>query len=267
MRKMFCFENEWVTVLIDEDGDCWWIAQEVCSLLGFSSASDALRGLEDDEKQVIKISTHNMRGNPAKNIINESGLYSLIFKSRKPAAKRFKRWVTSVVLPEIRRTGSYGEPKAKSIHEFADPIKAAEEFIRYQKELRALEAQRNQAIREKGQISRKREAKVMGLYSGKVRENEKLKWELGINKNCKQVKAMYPELLDYFDLDGRDSNRIYIAIGKMMSKLSRRMGIDIEEVADVKYKTVKAYYNEVWDEFFDRLEDDLNFMCRYRRLY
>ena len=69
----------------------------------------------------------NLGGNPNKIIINESGLYSLIFGSQLPTAKKFKRWVTSEVLPSIRKTGSYSLPK-KRIFETNQNIDLFEEF-------------------------------------------------------------------------------------------------------------------------------------------
>src|SRR5690606_31148676 len=67
---------------------------------------------EDEKKQVNAHTLHGMQGirNPMLNLVNESGLYSLILRSRKPEAKRFKRWVTSEVLPTIRKTGGYATP-------------------------------------------------------------------------------------------------------------------------------------------------------------
>ncbi|WP_195197890.1 BRO family protein, partial [Acinetobacter baumannii] len=79
------------------------------SALDYRMASDMTRFLDDDEK-----GTHNLRtpsGSQDLTIINESGLYSAILKSRKPEAKKFKKWVTSEVLPSIRKTGKYEAPK------------------------------------------------------------------------------------------------------------------------------------------------------------
>lgn len=95
------------TVLMD--GEHWWIAKDVCDVLGLSNNRDALESLDEDEKNTVGISDGN-RGNPNLAVINESGLYSLILRSRKPAAKAFKRWVTHEVLPTIRKTGSYNAP-------------------------------------------------------------------------------------------------------------------------------------------------------------
>jgi anti-repressor protein len=95
------------------DGEPWFIAKDVCDALEMDTTAGVtqwLRGLDADEKDSLRIS-QGTPGNPNQTIINESGLYSLILKSRKPEAKAFKKWVTSEVLPSIRKTGMYLAPK------------------------------------------------------------------------------------------------------------------------------------------------------------
>ena len=103
--QVFQFEQRDVRVVM-KDGEPWWVAKDVCDILGLSNPSEALRGLDDDERNTLRIS-EGIRGNPEMNAINESGLYTLIMRSNKPEARRFRKWVTSVVLPSIRKTGSY----------------------------------------------------------------------------------------------------------------------------------------------------------------
>jgi hypothetical protein len=85
------------------DGETWFVAADVLGVLGLDRK--ALDRLDADEKGVSSI--HTLGGNQEMTVINESGLYSLVLGSRKPEAKRFKRWVTAEVLPAIRKTGSY----------------------------------------------------------------------------------------------------------------------------------------------------------------
>lgn len=80
-------------------------AADVCDILSISNSRDALSALDEDEKGVALTDTPGGRQQMLH--VTESGLYHLIFKSRKAAAKRFRRWVTDEVLPEIRRTGGY----------------------------------------------------------------------------------------------------------------------------------------------------------------
>ncbi|MDE1905043.1 MAG: Bro-N domain-containing protein [Rhodospirillales bacterium] len=86
-------------------GCTWFVGAEVCETLEIVNPRDALSRLEDDEKGVGIIDTAG--GPQTINLINESAIYSLIFKSRKPQARAFRRWVTGEVLPQIRQTGAY----------------------------------------------------------------------------------------------------------------------------------------------------------------
>ena len=93
---------------IMRDGEPWFVAADICKALEIGNPSQVLVRLEDDEKMNTLISNEgNQRGNPNMTVVNESGLYALIFGSRKPEAKVFKRWVTHEVLPTIRKTGGY----------------------------------------------------------------------------------------------------------------------------------------------------------------
>jgi prophage antirepressor-like protein len=84
----------------------WWVAKDVCDVLGLSNTTEAVRTLDDDEKSTLRIT----EGGPERNVISESGLYSLIMRSNKPEAKTFKRWVTHEILPTIRKHGAYVTP-------------------------------------------------------------------------------------------------------------------------------------------------------------
>ena len=110
----FDFEGHDVRV-VDRGGNPWWALVDVCNALGIRNPSDAASRLEADERMTLGITEgHSGRRGGARfiTLINESGAYALIFSSNKPAAKRFRKWVTSVVLPSIRRTGSYHSRQA-----------------------------------------------------------------------------------------------------------------------------------------------------------
>jgi hypothetical protein len=87
------------------NNDPWFLAKDVCDSLGLENVTKALYSLDEDEKLTLPVvrsgQTREM------NFVNESGLYNLIFQSRKPEAKKFRKWVTSEVLPSIRKTGKY----------------------------------------------------------------------------------------------------------------------------------------------------------------
>lgn len=91
------------------DGEPWFILKDVCNILHIGNAADVYNRLDDDEKGVGQIDT--LGGCQKMNIINESGLYNVILRSDKPEAKPFRKWVTSEVLPTIRRHGAYMTPE------------------------------------------------------------------------------------------------------------------------------------------------------------
>lgn len=89
----------------------WFVAADVCNALNIGNVTDAVRRLDEDEKLTSIVSRAGQ--NREVNMVNESGLYNLIFQSRKPEAKAFRKWVTSEVLPSIRKTGRYEMRKSK----------------------------------------------------------------------------------------------------------------------------------------------------------
>lgn len=93
------------TILLD--GEPRFIGTDITKTLGYSNSRDALKRHVDDEDKSTVVIPDGTSGNPNKTVINESGLYSLILSSKLPAAKEFKRWVTSEVLPTIRKHGAY----------------------------------------------------------------------------------------------------------------------------------------------------------------
>ena len=106
MNKLTIFNYEGNTVrTVMKDGNPWWVLKDVCSVLEIGHSRDVMARLDSDEKGVDIIDTPG--GKQEVSIINESGLYSVILVSRKPEAKKFKRWVTHEVLPSIRRHGLY----------------------------------------------------------------------------------------------------------------------------------------------------------------
>ena len=101
----FNFSGQDVRIITIND-EPWFVGRDVADIIGYSNSRKALSDhVDDEDKGVTKSDT--LGGNQNITIINESGLYSLILKSKKPEAKQFKRWVTSEVLPTIRKHGTY----------------------------------------------------------------------------------------------------------------------------------------------------------------
>lgn len=109
--QAFDFEAAPVRTLM-QNGAPWFVLADVCRVLELTNPSKAAERLDEDEKMVVRntlTSTEGIRpaGNPNVNVVNESGLYALIFGSTKPVARRFRKWVTAEVLPALRQTGRY----------------------------------------------------------------------------------------------------------------------------------------------------------------
>lgn len=119
----YAFEGHQVRVVMIH-GEPWFVAADVCAALSLSNPTMALGRLDPDEQALISIQGIS-RGNDQVNVINEPGLYSLVLGSRKPEAKRFKRWVTHEVLPALRKHGSYRMPAQPAPHEQTEAPLAA----------------------------------------------------------------------------------------------------------------------------------------------
>ena len=104
--QIFRYENDERVLddltTIQIEGEVWFIASEVCKLLAIQNVPRAVSSLDDDEKLLYQI---RIAGQLRKvNIVSESGLYALVFQSKKPSAKQFRKWVTKEVIPSIRKS-------------------------------------------------------------------------------------------------------------------------------------------------------------------
>ena len=179
-----------IRVLIKDDQP-YFAAKDVCMSLGLEQTSRATDGLDTDELVLLKVTSGGQKRDLQ--FVTESGLYALVFKSRKEAAKKFRKWVTSEVLPAIRRHGRYdalalaGEmpPEARAGFLFAEAsqLQARAGLLRHRAELaQALPDQMTvgQWLLEQGRdaskgcgflaVACKRLADARGIPTGKVRE-------------------------------------------------------------------------------------------------
>ena len=109
MNSLTVFENPEFGPIrtVELDGEPWLVGKDVATALGYSNTRDALDRHVDPEDKNTVVNPDGNRGNPNMTIINESGLYSLVLSSKLPTARKFRRWVTSEVIPSIRRSGGY----------------------------------------------------------------------------------------------------------------------------------------------------------------
>lgn len=163
MDNLKLFENPDfgdVRVLLDERSNPWFVGNDIARCLGYENLGNAVKRFVDDEDSIILTSDCKSMGfkiNPLINqavreikLINESGMYSLIMSSKMESAKKFKRWVTSEVLPSIRKTGSYSMPSKNELP--SDYIEALEALLKSEKEKRAL-AEAKKAAEEAKRVS------------------------------------------------------------------------------------------------------------------
>jgi prophage antirepressor-like protein len=109
-RMSMPFEGMGITVFLDNNDEVWFSASEVCRVLGYVKTWNAVAQHVEPE-DTIKRSVPTKGGVQSLSFVNEAGIYALIFGSQLPEAKRLKKWVFSEVLPSIRKTGSYGQPR------------------------------------------------------------------------------------------------------------------------------------------------------------
>ena len=114
------FEGTNVRVVFDEHGEPWWCAKDVCAVLGILNNREAIADTPDDEKRLVGL-TDAIGRDQQTTVVNEPGLYRLIFRSRKPEASRFKDWVLRDVLPTLRREGRFETPEVEGPVQEAAP--------------------------------------------------------------------------------------------------------------------------------------------------
>lgn len=289
-----CFSNSVLgvnltTILIDMEP--WFIAKEVATLLGYENTTQAIRTNVDelDQKLLsyneckdifgqnslinetientedfgelsdsspnnsIKINNNGMK------FINESGLYTLIARSNKPEARRFQRWVTSEVLPSIRKTGQYNIQKQDPSYMIEDPIERAKVWIREQEEKRALENEKK-ALEEKNK-------ELQSTNDELVTEVEIL---LNSYVNTKQVYEMY--LQNYPEAPNQAKSTMMGKIRKALCNIcnERKTGRKIykkhilNQKNEIEWRQEYFFDQDTKQILFDRVEDDLNYIVNIK---
>ena len=208
------------------NGEPWFVGKDVAEALGYSNSSKAVFAHVSEEDRILKtIEADSQNGNVVKTqtaFINESGLYSLIFSSKLDSAKKFKRWVTSEVLPTIRKTGSYNKPMteaeqirllakgATELYERVDKVETKIETLENDMPLYGCE------IEEVSQHVRRKAVSVLGgkdseaYNDGSIRSlvfsdiYTQLKREYGLVTSYKAIKRKYladvHEFIDSYEL-------------------------------------------------------------------
>lgn len=160
---------------VEKDGEHLFVAKDLCTILEVKNSRQALSHLDDDEKDSVTLNDAigRARNTP---VVNESGMYALVMRSRKPQAKTFRKYVTSYVLPELRKNGIVMTPqKAQELIENPDLI------IGLAKEAKKAYAERDHAIATKAQIGDKKTATALqrtGVLSRNLKKSKEENKEL-----------------------------------------------------------------------------------------
>ena len=224
MNELKIFKNndfgEIRTVTIN--GEPHFVGKDVAEILEYQNGSRDINRHVDPED---RIKTMVFDGNQDKEtiLINESGLYSLILSSKMPKAKKFKRWVTSEVLPEIRKTGSY----TKAPKSFKEAL-----FLAYKQQEQIEELERTKAW-----IGNKREAQAMNTASQKSKEVKKLQVALDLEMSFATVKKVEK-------MTGRKYN------WRNLKKYCQDAGLGWNKAFDVNYGSVNSYPIEAWKNVY-----------------
>ena len=132
MNNLQVFNNEEFGQIrtVEINGEPWFVSKDITEALGFGNPRQAIASHVDEEDKGVHI-LDTLGGKQETTVINESGLYSLILGSRIPGAKKFKRWVTSEVLPQIRKTGGYQMPQtySEALRALADKAEEADRLM------------------------------------------------------------------------------------------------------------------------------------------
>lgn len=189
--KVFNFEsNEVRTQLIDDE--IWFIAKDVASVLGYSETNALTKRLDEEDSISARLSGMNMKSI----LINESGLYESIIGSKLPNAKKFKRWVTSEVLPSIRKTGSYQVAMTQEdimIATLESQKEIKQRLNSVSEDVEDLKNEIDLSRLQKAKLSKLVKSNVMAVVGGKKSNAYKELYRVAITEHWREIK-------DYFEV-------------------------------------------------------------------
>lgn len=212
----FQYETNEIRVIQGGDGEPWWIAKDVCTALRIADISQAVERLDDDEKQIRTL--HLSGQNRDIWTVNEPGLYTLIIRSNKQEARKFKRWITHDVLPSIRKTGKYEVGNLSELDLIIRSAKALKSIeqkqIEHDGRLSALEAKSDQNAGHTGY------------------------WTITAWSKLNDLSLFLDQAAYY---------------GREASKISKQWGVDIGRVPDERFGVVNSYREDILEEVFNNM--------------
>lgn len=203
MNELKLFENpEFGSVrIVTINGEPWLVGKDVALALGYSNPRDALAKHVDEEDKNTVAKRDGTSGNPNMTIINESGLYSLVLSSKLPGAKKFRRWVTSEVLPSIRKTGGYQIPQ-----DYPSALRALADTVEQVNTLTAENERQRQAIADFAPVRQYLDtilespgtmatSQIAADYGMSAKKLNKILHEAGIQHNVNGQWILYTRLM------------------------------------------------------------------------
>lgn len=186
----FCSNN--IRVVTDENGEPWFVAADVCAALEIGNPSDAIKRVDEEDRTLVSIEGLQI------NVLSESGLYSLVLGSRKPEAKAFKRWITSEVLPSIRKTGGYSladDPRipktfGQALQLAADQQRQIEAQQEQIKQMQPKADFHDEVIKQGEELTIREALKV--IFNRSIQERQLVSWLFNQGWLCKRGKGREP---------------------------------------------------------------------------
>lgn len=221
--KIFSKENLGSVRTVLLNNEVWFCAKDVCDILEIKNVTQAVQRLEEDERSMFNI---GRQGNT--NFINESGLYTLILRSDKPEAKPFRKWITSEVIPAIRKTGKYEEK----------PMTSAQYLLQQAQWM--VEAENRMSDIENN---------VIGLADS-IENNDKSIRRLENNQR-RTVTSTHLTVIAYANIKGIKPKSYHApSIGKKATRMCRERNLMTGTTVDSRYGLINTYPIEVLDEIF-----------------
>ncbi len=187
--QIFNFQSNEIRTIL-KDNEPWFVAKDICDVLGLGNITEALRNLDDDELTSEILKSGN-QGREMK-LVSESGLYALVIRSNKPNARKFRKWITSEVLPNIRKSGIYIPPVSGS---HSSDVLMSTIYAEMERRIKA-EVERDEYKRNLARIAR-----ASNLAFGEISAETGLPKDIVVAAHCKSCRKPHkPQLPKYIQL-------------------------------------------------------------------
>lgn len=243
--------------MLEIDGEPWFVLKDVCEILGIANTTQAAARLDEDERSMFNIGRQG-----EVNVINESGLYNVILRSDKPEAKPFRKWVTSEVLPSIRKTGEYRNTQARaSSRDEIERMKA--ETVRMKAENARLELETRAKQLEIAQRNSEHKAEMERETQARLAEKERLKAEEAKRRDKRNDAEQLLKLIQSKRIFGKPLAEVIskfyeLSVGEEFSSealnelftVTKEQQLDAyPKICNIVHEKAEMFDNLVWGKF------------------